>query len=220
VVQPPAGEAGTNGLGDKPLHTCINQAEIERAERYFFLKATAEVKKFAKSSDYKNCSTEKDGILIFNGRLLDSTDVKSLEKVTFDLHPFSFCKPIVEKNSPLAYSIMLEVHSKEAAHRSSLSTYRQSLEVAYILGGRALAQEIRTSCPFCKLHRARLVEVELGKIHESRLFIAPTFTYVQVDLFGPYLATCEHNHRSSVKVWGVVFKCPATGAVFVHAKPS
>ncbi len=32
----------------------------------------------------------------------------------------------------------------------------------------------------------------------------------------PYTTKSEHNHRSTVKVWGVVFKCTATGAVAVH----
>ena len=62
-----------------------------------------------------------------------------------------------------------------------------------------------------------MVEVEIGKIHEARLTIAPPFTLCQVDLFGPLEARCEHNHRSVAKVWGVVFKDPASGAVFVHA---
>jgi hypothetical protein len=34
---------------------------------------------------------------------------------------------------------------------------------------------------------------------------------------GPYTAFCRHNHRSTVKVWGVVFKDTASGAIFVHA---
>ena len=55
----------------------------------------------------------------------------------------------------------------------------------------------------------------MGQIHQTRLTIAPAFTLCQVDLLGPYTATCEHNHRSTVKVWGVIFKCPASGAVFV-----
>lgn len=62
-----------------------------------------------------------------------------------------------------------------------------------------------------------MVEVEMGQIHETRLTMAPPFTLCQVDLFGPLEARCEHNHRAVVKVWGVVFKDPASGAVFVHA---
>ena len=58
----------------------------------------------------------------------------------------------------------------------------------------------------------------MGPLHGSRLTVAPAFYFVQIDLFGPYEAKCEHSrHRSGVKVWGCVFKCPATLAVSVHA---
>ncbi len=89
-----------------------------------------------------------------------------------------------------------------------------------MVGGRALAQEICESCPFCKRAKAMLIEVEMGKVSEERLYIAPAFTIVHVDLFGPYTAKCEHNHRSTVKVWGAVFKCTATGAVAVYVMAS
>ena len=56
----------------------------------------------------------------------------------------------------------------------------------------------------------------MGKVHDSRLNIAPAFYNVQVDLFGPLTAICEHNHRSTVKVYGVVFKDPSTSAVAIH----
>jgi hypothetical protein len=89
-----------------------------------------------------------------------------------------------------------------------------------VVGGRALAQEICETCPFCKRAKARLIEVEMGKVSEERLCIAPAFTIVQVDLFGPYTAKFEHNHRSTFKVWGAVFKCTATGAVAVYVMAS
>jgi hypothetical protein len=60
----------------------------------------------------------------------------------------------------------------------------------------------------------------MGKVSEEKLCIAPAFTIVQVDLFGPYTAKCEHNHRSTVKVWGAVFKCTATGGVAVYVMAS
>jgi hypothetical protein len=51
----------------------------------------------------------------------------------------------------------------------------------------------------------------MGKVSEERLYMAPAFTIVQVDLFGPYTAKCKHNHRSTVKIWGAVH-------VHVHAQ--
>jgi len=112
---------------------------------------------------------------------------------------------------------MIHVHWSEANHLNAAHTYRESLGIAFIIGGRDLAQEIRDTCVFCRRFKARLVQVEMGKIHQSRLVIAPPFTICQVDLFGPYKAQCEHNHRATVKVWGVVFKDPASGAVFALA---
>ena len=195
----------------------LTAEEIRVAENYFFKKATQEVYRFSKPSDYKQCSVEKDGILYFSGRLLSTEGVRAMEEVMFDLSPTSFCRPIVDRHSPVAYSIMLETHWRTVHHLSATTTYRESLSIAYTIKGRDLAQEVRESCAFCKRYKARLVEVEIGKIHETRMVIAPPFTYCQVDLFGPLEATCEHNHRSTVKVWGVVFKDPASGAVFVHA---
>jgi hypothetical protein len=112
---------------------------------------------------------------------------------------------------------MVETHWSTVHHLNAATTYRESLGVAYIIGGRELAQEVRNSCPFCKRFKAKLQQVEMGKVHGSRVTIAPAFTLCQVDLMGPFTAQCEHNHRATVKVWGVVFKDPASGAVFVLA---
>jgi len=197
----------------------LTDEKRQEAEDYFFKKGTEEVMHFSSPKDYRSCSRLKDGILYFSGRLLDSGTVHAMEQVMFDLNPITFCRPMLDRYSPVALSIMLETHWAKVHHLSATRTYRESLEVAYIVGGRQLAQEVRESCQFCKRFKARLVEVEMGKVHGSRLAIAPPFTLCQVDLMGPYEAHCEHNHRAVVKVWGVIFKDPASGAVFVHAMP-
>ena len=53
----------------------LEPGEVRRAEEYYFRLATEEVKKFTKPSSYKHCSEEKDGILFFTGRLLESSEV-------------------------------------------------------------------------------------------------------------------------------------------------
>ena len=175
------------------------------------------MKQFAKKSDYDHCSVEKNGILFYSGRLLDSTDVVALEKVMFDLHPGSFCVPVVDRFSPVAYSIMVEAHWSLVNNLNATTTYRESLKKVFILKGRDLAKEVRDGCLFCRRFKAKLLQVEMGQIHQSRLTIAPAFTLCQVDLLGPFTAHCEHNHRATVKVWGVIYKCPASGAVHVNA---
>ena len=134
-----------------------------------------------------------------------------------DLSPLSFCKPIIDRYSPVAYAIMIHCHEKLTNHKNTLVTLRESLSHAYIIKGRDLAQEVRDSCVFCRRFKKKLLEVEMGKLNQNRFTVAPPFYFTQVDLMGPFIARCEHNHRSTVKVWGVVFKCPATAAVAVHA---
>ena len=112
-------------------------------------------------------------VLFFSGRLLDSGAVNALEEVKFDLNPVTFCRPLLDRYSPVAYSIMLETHWSKVHHLNATTTYRESLEVAYTIRGRDLAHEIREGCHFCKRFKARMVEVEMGKVHGSRLAIAP-----------------------------------------------
>lgn len=206
----------TNASGSELRNFQLSAEEIDLAERYYFLKATGEVKQFSKEKDWKSVSVEKDGILLYSGRILDGQEIVTVENSMFDLEPLSFVKPIVDRYSPIAYSIMGYCHASIVKHRNAVTTLRESRSLAYILQGRDLSNEIRESCVSCRRFKAKLLEVEMGKVHENRLTIAPAFYQVQVDLLGPYIAACEHNHRSTVQVYGVVFKDPATAAIAVH----
>lgn len=193
----------------------FSQEEIEAAEKYFFQLGTKEVKQFSKEKDWKQCSEYKDGVLLYTGRILDGQDIHDVEQIMSDLQPLSFVKPVLDRYSPISYAIMIYCHQSVSRHKNAIATMRESRNFAYIIGARDLANEIRESCVYCRRFRRRLLEVEMGNIHQTRLTIAPVFFNSQVDLMGPFVAICEHNHRSSVKVWGLVFKDPATSAIWV-----
>ena len=193
----------------------FSHEELEAAENYFFRQGTKEVKQFSKEKDWKQCSEFKVGVLLYTGRILDGQNIHDVENVMSDLQPLSFVKPILDRYSPISYAIMIYCHQSVSRHKNAISTLRESRNFAYIIGARDLANEVRESCVFCRRFRRKLLEVEMGNIHQTRLTIAPVFYNVQVDLMGPFTAICEHNHRSSVKVWGLVFKDPATSAVWV-----
>ena len=195
----------------------LTPEEIQAAERYFFVKGTKEVKHFCKEKQYKNISTEVDKILMYNGRTLISKELNSLENTMLDVNPLHFCKPILDRYSPISYSIMIWCHSSQTHHMNAVATLRESLEHAYIIGGRELANQVRKSCPKCRRYKQKLIEVKMGEVHPTRLTIAPAFYFTQLDLMGPMTAYSEHQHRSTINIWGAVFKCPATGAVAVHA---
>lgn len=196
----------------------LGEMDLARAERYYFLKGTEEVKYFMKPKEFED-TVEKHGILFYNSRVLDGQTIQTLENSAFDLAPLHFVRPVIERYSPLAYSIMVHSHQEKVNHRNSVETLRVSREIAYVFGGRELAKEIREKCIHCRRFKARLVEAEMATIHQNRLTVAPAFFNVMIDLLGPYKAMCEHNHRAAVKVWGVVFKDPATAAIAVYCMP-
>ena len=197
-----------------------SDSELDRARDYYFKKGTLEVQQFSKPRDFKDVTTLKGKILYYNGRILDNREMNAMENTMFDLTPLSFVRPVLDRYSPIAYSLMVHCHSRIVLHRSTIATLRESYNHAYIIGGRDLAAEVRESCVQCRRYRRQLLEVEHGGVHKSRLTVAPAFWTAQCDLMGPFLAWCEHNHRSSVKVWGLVFKCPSTAAISVHAMSS
>ena len=190
--------------------------ELKRAEQLFFRLATKEVKHFSKRKDWEPNSIMKDKILYRTDRVLEGREYNSLENVLTDVEPLHFVKPIVDRYSPVAYSLMMFCHVNVLHHQNANSTPRESLNYAHILQGKDLAVEIRDKCPFCRRYKRKLLEVELGNVHKNRLTVAPCFYYVQVDIAGPFDAICEHNHRALVKVWALIFKCPATCAISVH----
>ena len=191
---------------------CTSEEDSQGAQRYIFERTTAECKKFNEKKKLED-GILKDGILIFGSRILDDTKVEEPAGTMLDLKPLKFAVPMVDKLSPVAYSVMVFSHVTLSRHGGSFSTLRMSREIIFVLRGKELANEIIENCQHCKRYKAKLLEAAMGKQHSSRLTIAPAFYSAQVDLFGPLEAFCKHGRRSTVKVYGIVFKCPTTLAV-------
>ena len=195
----------------------LSDDEIKLAERYYFQLATKEVQKFTPPKAYGSSFIMDNGIMKYNGRIVEGTIIEDVDSIMPDLSPLHFVRPIIDRHSRIAYSIMLHAHEDLALHRNVNATLLESRHIAFILNGRDLAKEIRTACPSCRKFKAQLLEAEMGPIHKNRLTIAPPFYYCQLDLMGPFLAQCEHNHRSTVKVWGLVCRDPASAATACFA---
>ena len=209
------GELVTRGNKDSRLVKFTDE-EINEAEKYFFRKATLEVKEFNEEKVWKKNSVERDGILYYCGRIVDGFVVESKEEIFSDLDPLHFTNPIVDRYSPLSYAIMRYSHEILSRHRNAAVSLQQSRSIIFVLGGKSLAVHIVENCPKCIISRAETIEVEMADIHKNRLTISSNFYYSQCDLMGPFLASCEHSHRSRNKVWGCVFKCTSTTAVAVY----
>ncbi|XP_066926258.1 uncharacterized protein [Clytia hemisphaerica] len=207
------------------LKSCLPQPSSKDnnalAQEYFFMKATQEVKKFTPSKRLANISSEKNGILYYNERILPIEKITSTGKLTnamFDLSSSTFIVPVVDRYSPIAYSIVnfIHWHHPVAKHKGVETVYRYVLQIAYIIDGRDLIRTIRRNCQRCRYLAKKAINVEMGPVSQHSLNIAPPFYSTQVDLCGPFSAYSSFNKRKSIKIWLVVFCCTTTSATKIH----
>ena len=87
-----------------------NHYTVGLVKCHFYKKATVEIKQFLSKNVYKHISKERNEVLYFIGRILPSQDGKlNLSDVCVDLTTVSFCVPLVDKFSPLAYALINEI---------------------------------------------------------------------------------------------------------------
>ena len=195
----------------------IPEDKIQDAHNYIFRLTTEEVKNAMKKDKYEKISIEKNGILYYSGRILptqkvSTTAVATLTDTMLDLSETTFCVPLVMKSSPVALSIVNEIHwYHEIAKHSGIETVlRYTMKYAYIIEGRDLVRSIRRNCIRCKLIMKKALNVSMGPVSPYQLKIAPAFYATQTDIAGPFNAYSSHNKRTTIKVWMVVFCCTAT----------
>ena len=191
---------------------------LRAAKSYFFRKATLEIKKFVDPKKYIHISAEQDGILYYSSRILVTQKINdrfSFTDAVLDLSEATFCVPMTDSYSPLAYALVLETHwhDPDVKHSGVESTLRYAQNTAYIIGGRALVKKIRKGCLKCRLLHKQGLKIAMGPIPDENLKVAPVFYYCQTDICGPYSAYSPANKRATLKVYFVVFCCTVTGAV-------
>ena len=105
--------------------------------------------------------------------------------------------PILERFSPLSYSIAQHVHWNVGRHRGIETTNRLSLEQVSIMQGMTLYREIASECIRCHMKRKKVIEVPMGPVAEEQLVIAPPFYITMVDLFGPLRSFVPGHERAT-----------------------
>ena len=134
-----------------------------------------------------------------------------------DLTATMFSVPLMDKNSPLAYSIASDVHWNHptAQHCGVDTVWRYVLQHAYIIDGRSVLTKITKSCQRCRYLNKKYLQIAMGLVSPHNLIIAPAFYVCQVDLTGPFSAHCHHHKRSTIKIWLVVFVCATTATTAI-----
>ena len=128
--------------------------------------------------------------------------------------------PILMSKTRTAYLIMLWAHNQD--HGGVDNTFQTSLQVAWIIGGRALARGIKKSCVRCRFLAKKLAGQQMAVLPEMLGVPSPCFTYVAVDLAGPFTCKKEggsqttRRNQGTLKVWAVLIVCLQTKAVKIY----
>ena len=196
---------------------------INMALLYMYRKGSLEVKHFMKESKIEKIAIEKEGVLLSYGRLLDEMNFKeTAELPNLNLGDLGVRVnlPVIERHSPLAYSVADHIHWDLARHKGTESCNRISLENVFIVQGATLYKELREDCIVCKIKRKKHLEAAMGPISDSQLTLAPPCWMVQADLFGPisvFVPGFEKNTRNrkvlEAKCWVLTVVCPTTRLV-------
>ena len=117
-----------------------------------------------------------------------------------DLSNTSFFVPIIDAQSPIAYSVINEIHWDHAvANHSGVETvYRYVLQVCYIINGRNLVKLYRKNCERCRYLAKRTIDIAMGPVSSQNLTIAPAFFITQLDLVGKLLSSQQAHHSESL----------------------
>ena len=198
----------------------LSNSDISDALNYFFRKATVEIKTFLSKNLYQKISVENNDILYYKGRILPSQNIngrKNLSDVMIDLSESTFCVPVIDSGSPVAYSVVNEVHwyEESAMHSGTETILRYTQKLAHIIHGRSLVRKFKLACHRCRVLEQKAVEVAMGPVKDCNVCIAPAFYSTQVDLCGPFNSYSKHNKRATVSIYLVVFCCCTTGAVSI-----
>ena len=99
---------------------------------------------------------------------MDPTTGKNIyELLTQGLNLFT---PVVDRWSPIAYSIGLWIHRDVGNHSGFETTYRHSLNFCYVTHGLSLFEEIGKACMHCCKLRTRFIQSSMCPRDPSSLF--------------------------------------------------
>ena len=208
---------------EKDAAAGVTEKFINTALTYLYRKAATEVKEFNSKKSIDKISVEQDQVLISENRLVDGMRFAEMGDLNLpELHIMGVKAhvPILDRYSPLSYSIAKHVHDNIALHRGIETCNRFSLQHVFIMQGMSLYKEVAVDCIRCAMKKRKLIEVTMGPISDHQLSITPPFWCCQVDLFGPmycYVPGYERNLRTrtaaSVQTWILVSACPVTKLV-------
>ena len=150
---------------------------------------------------------DNDGLLRVGGRLSRSS-LSSDEK-----HPIIL--PGKHHVSKLLVSFFHEQVKHQGRHFTEGAVRTAGF---WITGCKRLTSSLIFNCVKCKKLRGQFVGQKMSDLPKDRVEQSSPFSYVGVDVFGPWEVTCRRTRggQASSKRWAVLFTCLAIRAVHIE----
>ena len=170
---------------------------LQNSER---LPATSPLKKLSAIID-------AEGLLRVSGRL-EHADLKFEER-----------HPLILPSSHHAITLIVRFYHARVQHQGrhfTLGAIRS--HGLWILGGKRLINSVINSCIKCKKLRGRQQIQKMANLPVDRLTPAPPFSFVGLDVFGPWLVSARRTRGgvANSKRWTALFTCLTTRAIHIE----
>ncbi|KAK3506465.1 hypothetical protein QTP70_000933 [Hemibagrus guttatus] len=147
------------------------------------------------------------GLLRIGGRLKNATlDLK--EKF-----------PLIIPGRSHAAKLLVEHYHDRVKHQGRVFTESAIRNAGYwIVGVKKLINSILHKCVMCNKLRGKITEQKMADLPIDRLSTEPPFTYVGLDVFGPWTVVARRTRggQAQSKRWAVLFTCMSTRAIHIE----
>ncbi len=148
-----------------------------------------------------------DGLLRVGGRLKHASIESEVKNPV-----------ILPKQSHVAKLLVSYYHSK--VHHQGRQFTEGAIRLAglWIVGGKRLINYILHCCVTCRRLRGKQVVQKMADLPPERLSTSPPFTYVGLDVFGPWTVVTRRTRGGVAenKRWAIIFTCMSTRAVNIE----
>ena len=182
-----------------------------------------ESKRLSKSLSKKQLEkfTWNQGILYYQSRISEENPFKfkDLDMVPFiDPHVVKPYLPVVQKDSPILYSLVIFIHCRSTPHIGVERTVKEVFKEVFVIGGlRELIRKIKAQCVTCRKLERSTVELRMDAHPAARTTIAPPFYCSMIDIVYGFAGKAYNKSETRVKIYALVFCCLVTGATNILA---
>lgn len=172
-------------------------------------KALAERRNIPKNSPLAmlNPVLDENGLIRVGGRLAHA-QLNSEER-----------NPVILPGRHHISTLVIQHYHKQVQHQGRLFT-EGAIRTAgfWLVGGKACVSSVLHKCFICRRLRGKNQHQLMADLPEERLNTSPPFSYVGLDVFGPFtvIARRTRGGHAHSKRWAVLFSCMSTRAVHIE----